>query len=115
MTLQLPANIAELLKDPNSLIPAIAQDATSGEVLMLAYMNAESIAATIATGRATYWSRSRNELWEKGLTSGHTQRVLSLSIDCDGDAILLKVEQVGAACHTGDRTCFHRTISVDGE
>ncbi len=115
MTLQLPANIAELLKDPNSLIPAIAQDATSGEVLMLAYMNAESIAATIATGRATYWSRSRNELWEKGLTSGHTQRVLSLSIDCDGDALLLKVEQVGAACHTGDRTCFHRTISVDGE
>ena len=102
------------MKDPNSLIPAIAQDATSGEVLMLAYMNAESIAATIATGRATYWSRSRNELWEKGLTSGHTQRVLSLSIDCDGDALLLKVEQVGAACHTGDRSCFHRRITSEG-
>ena len=115
MTLQLPANVAELLKDPNDLIPAIAQDATNGDVLMLAYMNAESLAATIATGRATYWSRSRNELWEKGLTSGHTQRVLSISIDCDGDALLLKVEQVGAACHTGDRTCFHRSISVDGE
>lgn len=115
MALQLPANIAELLKDPSALIPAVAQDATNGDVLMLAYMNAESLAATIATGRATYWSRSRNELWEKGLTSGHTQRVLSISFDCDGDALLLKVEQVGAACHKGDRTCFHRTISVDGE
>ena len=115
MTLQLPANVAELLKDPAALIPAIAQDATNGDVLMLAYMNAESLAATIATGRATYWSRSRNELWEKGLTSGHVQRVLSISIDCDGDALLLKVEQTGAACHTGDRTCFHRSISVDGE
>jgi phosphoribosyl-AMP cyclohydrolase len=75
-------------------------------------MNEESLAITLKTGRATYWSRSRNELWEKGATSGHTQKVLSIAIDCDGDALLLKVEQIGAACHTGDRTCFHREITL---
>ncbi|CAN2196338.1 HisI Phosphoribosyl-AMP cyclohydrolase [Candidatus Nanopelagicaceae bacterium] len=111
MTIELSAEISALLKDGLDLIPAIAQDASTGEVLMLAYMNQESLAITIQSGRATYWSRSRNELWEKGATSGHTQKVLSISLDCDGDALLLKVEQVGAACHTGDRTCFHRKIS----
>lgn len=103
-------DITALLKDGVDLIPVIAQDIHSGEVLMLAYMNAESLAITIETERATYWSRSRNELWEKGATSGHTQKVISISLDCDGDAILLQVEQEGAACHTGDRTCFHTAI-----
>ena len=112
MTIELAAEVSALLKDGLDLIPAIAQDATSGEVLMLAYMSRESLAVTIETGRATYWSRSRNELWEKGATSGHTQKVLAISLDCDGDSLLLKVEQEGAACHTGDRTCFHTKISL---
>ena len=106
MTPKLTPAVDALLKDGVELIPAIAQDFATGEVLMLAYMNRESLAITIETGRATYWSRSRNELWEKGATSGHTQKVISIDIDCDGDALLLKVEQTGAACHTGDRTCF---------
>lgn len=110
MSAQLPANILALLKDPELLIPAIAQDFESKEVLMLAYMNTESLALTLHTGKATYFSRSRNELWEKGATSGNTQLVHSISLDCDGDALLLLVEQTGAACHTGDRSCFHRTI-----
>lgn len=114
-SLILSSDILELLKDPNALIPAVAQDIRSGEVLMLAYMSAQSLAMTIETGRATYWSRSRNELWEKGATSGHTQKVISIDIDCDGDALLLKVEQVDAACHTGDRTCFHRTIHFNAD
>ena len=112
MTIELSADVTALLKDGLDLIPAIAQDATSGEVLMLAYMNHESLAITIKTGRATYWSRSRNELWEKGATSGHTQKVLSIAVDCDGDTLLLQVEQTGAACHTGDRTCFHRKLEL---
>ncbi len=106
----LPENIDSLLKSGVELIPAIAQDHLSGEVLMLAYMNRESLAITLESGRATYWSRSRKELWEKGATSGHTQRVISISVDCDGDALLLKVEQVGAACHTGEDSCFHREV-----
>jgi phosphoribosyl-AMP cyclohydrolase len=110
MSNQLPASVLAQLKDPNSLIPAVAQDAKSGEVLMLAYMNAESLAITLNTGRATYWSRSRNEIWEKGATSGNFQLVHAISLDCDGDALLLKVEQTGSACHTGDRSCFHRSI-----
>jgi phosphoribosyl-AMP cyclohydrolase len=112
MTIELSAEVSALLKDGLDLIPAVAQDATSGDVLMLAYMSRESLAITLDTGRATYWSRSRNELWEKGATSGHTQKVLSISLDCDGDALLLQVEQVGAACHTGDRTCFHTKITL---
>jgi phosphoribosyl-AMP cyclohydrolase len=112
MTPKLTPAVDALLKDGVELIPAIAQDFASGEVLMLAYMNRESLAITIQTGRATYWSRSRNELWEKGATSGHTQKVISIDIDCDGDALLLKVEQTGAACHTGDRSCFHRNIEL---
>ena len=102
--------VEALLKDPAALIPAIAQDVTSNEVLMLAYMNAESLALTLSTGKATYWSRSRNELWVKGATSGHYQDVHSVALDCDGDAILLKVTQTGAARHTGDRTCFHTPL-----
>ena len=112
MTPNLNPAVDALLKDGVELVPAIAQDFATGEVLMLAYMNRESLAITIETGRATYWSRSRNELWEKGATSGHTQKVISIDIDCDGDALLLKVEQLGAACHTGDHTCFHRNIEL---
>jgi phosphoribosyl-AMP cyclohydrolase len=104
--------VEALLKDPAALIPAIAQDVSSNEVLMLAYMNAQSLALTLSTGKATYWSRSRNELWVKGATSGHFQEVHSISLDCDGDALLLKVTQTGAACHTGNRTCFHTPLEL---
>ena len=104
--------VEALLKDPAALIPAIVQDVTNNEVLMLAYMNAESLALTLSTGKATYWSRSRNELWVKGATSGHYQDVQSVSLDCDGDALLLRVIQTGAACHTGDRTCFHTPLEL---
>lgn len=99
--------------DNGQLVAAIAQDAANGEVLMLAWMNKEALEQTIATGRGVYWSRSRNALWVKGETSGHTQEVIDISYDCDGDAILLKVNQVGAACHTGDRSCFHRHIPTE--
>ena len=104
--------VEALLKDPAALIPAIVQDVSSNEVLMLAYMNAESLALTLSTSKATYWSRSRNELWVKGATSGHFQDVHSVSLDCDGDALLLKVTQTGVACHTGDRTCFHTPLEL---
>jgi phosphoribosyl-AMP cyclohydrolase len=97
------------------LIPAIAQDYETGEILMLAYMNPESWEATLATRKATYWSRSRRELWVKGLTSGNVQHVKEIRIDCDDDAILLKVEQVGgAACHTGHRSCFFKKVENGG-
>ena len=109
----LPDDIASLLKNDLDLIPAIAQDAKTGEVLMLAYMNRQSLALTLKSGRATYWSRSRNELWEKGATSGNTQRVIAISLDCDGDAILIKVEQSGAACHTGEQSCFHNQVPIN--
>ena len=93
--------------DDKGLVAAIAQDVTSKEVLMLAWMNRESLALTIATGDAHYWSRSRQALWKKGETSGHIQHVKELRLDCDGDAILMQVEQVGnIACHTGSRRCF---------
>jgi len=115
MSAALPADIAARLKDGVDLIPAIAQDAKSGEVLMLAYMNAQSLALTLGTGQATYWSRSRNELWVTGATSGHTQEVLSVSLDCDGDALLLKVNQIGAACHTGENTCFHNPLNLSAD
>ena len=104
--------VAALLKDADALIPAIVQDATSNEVLMLAYMNAESLSLTLSTGKATYFSRSRNEQWVKGATSGHFQEVHSVALDCDGDALLLKVTQTGVACHTGERTCFHTPIEL---
>jgi phosphoribosyl-AMP cyclohydrolase len=115
MSAAIPPDIAARLKAGIDLIPAIAQDAKTGEVLMLAYMNRESLAQTLATGKATYWSRSRSELWVKGATSGHTQEVISISLDCDGDALLLKVNQVGAACHTGDKTCFHNPLEISAE
>jgi phosphoribosyl-AMP cyclohydrolase len=109
---QLSDEVLALLKDPHALIPAIAQDVKTKEVLMLAYVNQQALAQMIATGKATYWSRSRNEIWEKGATSGHTQKVVSLSLDCDGDALLITVEQTGAACHTGDFTCFHEPVQL---
>lgn len=92
------------------LIPAVVQDAANGEVLMMAWMNRESLRRTILTGKATYWSRSRQEFWVKGETSGHTQSVKRIAIDCDMDTLLLSVEQVGAACHEGYRSCFFRDI-----
>ena len=94
----------------DGLIAAIAQDADSGDILMLAWMNAEALTATLDTGRATYWSRSRQALWIKGETSGHVQDVVEVLIDCDQDAVLLKVRQAGAACHTGRKACFYRSI-----
>jgi len=111
MTVLDPA-IELLLKDPSALIPTIVQDHLSHEVLMLAYMNRESLAITLESGRATYWSRSRNELWVKGATSGNVQEVHSLSLDCDGDALLIKVNQTGVPCHTGKETCFHTSIDM---
>lgn len=109
------SRVIENLKfDEKGLIPAIAQDCETGEVLMVAYMNAESLRRTLATGLATYWSRSRQEYWVKGETSGHLQHVKEIYVDCDGDAILLKVEQIGAACHTGYRTCFYRRVTKEG-
>ena len=104
--------VEALLKDPAALIPAIVQDVTNNEVLMLAYMNAESLALTLSTGKATYWSRSRNSLWVKGESSGHYQDLVSLTFDCDSDCLLLTVKQTGAACHTGERTCFHSRIEL---
>ena len=108
----LDPQVAALLKDSDALIPAIVQDSTSKEILMLAYMNAQSLELTLTTGKATYWSRSRNELWVKGATSGHYQDVQSIALDCDGDALVLQVIQTGAACHTGERTCFHTPLDL---
>lgn len=96
--------------DEKGLVPAIAQDVRTGEVLMLAYMNEESIRLTMETGYATYFSRSRGQLWKKGETSGHVQQVVEMRYDCDGDAILMKVIQTGNACHTGNYSCFFRTM-----
>ena len=96
--------------DDKGLVPAIAQDARTGAVLMLAYMNAESLRATLDSGYATYFSRSRQKLWRKGETSGHLQKILAIRYDCDGDAILLTVEQTGPACHTGSFSCFTHVV-----
>ncbi|WP_254543067.1 phosphoribosyl-AMP cyclohydrolase [Halomarina pelagica] len=98
---------------PDDLLPAVAQDAETGTVLMLAYVSPEAVERTRETGRAHYYSRSRDELWEKGATSGHVQRVEEVRVDCDGDALLYLVRQEGGACHTGRESCFYRTI--DGE
>ena len=99
----------------DGLLPAIAQDAQTGEVLMMAYMNAESYAETVATGRAVYFSRSRKRLWRKGEQSGHVQEVRAIYLDCDRDTILLSVHQVGgAACHTGHESCFYRQVTPEG-
>lgn len=99
----------------DGLVPAVAQDAADGEVLMLAYVSPEALRLTVETGRAHYYSRSREELWEKGATSGNTQAVQELRVDCDADTLLYVVEQTGGACHTGYRSCFHRSVTEIGE
>lgn len=106
----------DVVFDAGGLVPAIAQDAASGRILMFAHMNRESLELTHATGYATYWSRSRNRLWKKGEESGHRQRVRSMRLDCDGDVILLEIEQDGGiACHTGRESCFFRELrDADG-
>lgn len=102
----MPELLAAVQFNADGLVPAIAQQVGTGEVLMMAWMNREALELTISTGAATYFSRSRNELWVKGATSGNTQRVISLAVDCDGDTLLITVDQRGAACHNGTRTCF---------
>lgn len=103
----------ELAFDEQDLLPAVAQDASSGSVLMLAYVTAEAVERTRETGLAHYYSRSRDELWQKGGSSGHVQEVEEIRVDCDGDALLYVVEQTGGACHTGYESCFYRTIDGD--
>ena len=100
--------------DAAGLVPAIAQQHDSGETLMLAWMNRAALAETLATGRVCYWSRSRQALWRKGERSGQVQRLVELRVDCDGDTLLLRVEQTGVACHTGRRSCFYRALGEDG-
>ncbi|MEM0922142.1 MAG: phosphoribosyl-AMP cyclohydrolase [Pseudomonadota bacterium] len=107
-------SIETLRFDQRGLIPAIAQCHETGDVLMMAWMNAESLAETLSTGQVTYWSRSRQALWRKGATSGHTQRLIDLRVDCDRDCLLVLVEQIGPACHTHRRSCFYTAIR-DGE
>ena len=106
---------ATLRFDANGLIPAIAQDDHSGEVLMMAWMNREAIEKTLATGRVTYWSRSRQAFWVKGETSGHVQDLVDLRIDCDRDCILMRVRQTGPACHTNRRSCFYTSVATGDE
>jgi phosphoribosyl-AMP cyclohydrolase len=104
-----PAIAALLKRSPEGLVPAVVQQHDTGEVLMLGWMDDEALARTLRTGRATYWSRSRGEYWRKGDTSGHRQWVKGVRLDCDGDTLLIQVNQEGPACHTGDRTCFEGT------
>jgi phosphoribosyl-AMP cyclohydrolase len=99
--------------DQNGLVPAIVQDADTGQVLMLAYMNAESLRLTLDTGQTHFWSRSRQELWHKGATSGNTQDVVAVRVDCDADTLLVTVRPAGPACHTGEVTCFYRTLESE--
>lgn len=106
---------ASLCYDSRGLLPVVAQDAESGEVLMLAWMNAEAVTKTLATGRVTYWSRSRQSFWVKGETSGHVQELVDLRLDCDRDCLLIKVRQVGPACHTNRRTCFYTAVRAGDE
>ncbi|MFV0492989.1 MAG: phosphoribosyl-AMP cyclohydrolase [Pseudorhodobacter sp.] len=110
----MPFDPKSLKFDDRGLIPAIAQDHATGEVLMLAWMNAESIERTLKTGQVTYWSRSRAAFWAKGETSGNVQRLVEMRLDCDRDCLLLQVDQTGPACHTGRRSCFY-TVLRDGE
>lgn len=98
--------------DERGLLPAVVQDSATGEVLMLAWMNAEALAQTRATGEAWFWSRSRSALWHKGATSGNVMRVDSILVDCDADTLLLRVQPAGPACHTGERTCFYRPLEA---
>jgi len=110
-----PAWLDEVRWDDQGLVPAIAQDAESGDVLMFAWMNRESLALTVERGEAVYWSRSRGRLWFKGEESGHVQKVREIRVDCDADVVLLKIEQMGGiACHTGRRSCFFQKLIPDG-
>ena len=107
--------IDEVAWNADGLVPAVAQDAASGEVLMVAWMSREALERTVATGEATYWSRSRGALWRKGESSGHVQKVVEVRLDCDGDTVLLRVESAGGvACHTGRRRCFFRLLEAPG-
>ena len=106
---------ATLRYDANGLIPAIAQDAANGDVLMLAWMNAEAVARTLETGRVTYWSRSRQSFWVKGETSGHLQKLVEMRVDCDRDTLLVLIEQTGPACHTNRRSCFFTALRDGAE
>ena len=108
----MPELTEELHFDDRGLIPAVVQDAANGDVLMLAWMNEEAVRRTLESGRTWFWSRSRKELWRKGDTSGNEQHVHEVRFDCDGDTLLVKVTQVGAACHTGQRTCFYRAMEA---
>ena len=110
MTASEAAETAQPTFDDRGLVPGICQDAVTGEVLMLAYMNRESLARTRESGEAWFWSRSRQELWHKGATSGNVLTVASIQVDCDGDALVVKVHPAGPACHTGERTCFYRRL-----
>ncbi len=111
----MPFDPATLKYDANDLIPCIAQDHATGEVLMMAWMNADAVAQTLASGRVTYWSRSRQAFWIKGETSGHVQRLVELRIDCDRDCLLARVDQTGPACHTNRRSCFYTVIDSGSE
>ncbi len=114
--IDLPEAVAAAVAfDAAGLVPAIAQQHDTGEVLMMAWMNADAVAETLATGRVCYWSRSRGALWRKGETSGQVQRLIEFRIDCDGDTLLLRVEQTGVAYHTGRRSCFFRALRPDGK
>ncbi|MCH8613112.1 phosphoribosyl-AMP cyclohydrolase [Arsenicicoccus dermatophilus] len=109
----LPADLAaRLRRDDHGLVAAVVQQHDTGEVLMLGWMDDEALRRTLSEGRVTFWSRSRQEYWRKGDTSGHSQWVRSVAVDCDGDALLVRVDQVGAACHTGDRTCFFTDLGA---
>lgn len=101
----------EIRFDDRGLVPVIAQQYNTGEILMMAWMNADAFAETVASGQVCYWSRSRGKLWRKGETSGQTQQLIELRLDCDGDTLLALVDQTGAACHTGRRTCFYRALN----
>ncbi|MBU2978747.1 phosphoribosyl-AMP cyclohydrolase [Alteromonas sp. C1M14] len=112
-SIQLSEIIEQLAFNEQGLIPVIAQDASSKDILMFAWMNRESLIKTIDTKRMTYWSRSRNQLWIKGETSGHTQHVRSIAFDCDGDVVLCQIDQVGGACHTGRPSCFYLDVNFE--
>ena len=109
-----PDIAARLTRNAQGLVPAIVQDATSGRVLMMAWMNADAVQKTLETGRVTYWSRSRQAFWTKGESSGHVQKLVEMRVDCDQDALLLRVKPAGPACHTGRRSCFYRRVEADG-
>jgi len=105
-------DLSKINYDANGLVPAIVQDATTNEVLMMAYMNAESLRLTLEKSETYFWSRSRQELWHKGATSGNSQAVVEVRVDCDADTLLVLVQPAGPACHTGNQTCFYRTMSA---